>query len=219
MLIVALSDIHGYLNHIGSIAPALTKADIVLIAGDITNFGGLDQIKTVIDKIRKHNINVYAVPGNCDSSNVEQWLGDEGVNLNCNPTEFAGFKIFGFGGSLRCDRHESCKSLEDDLAVCLAHIEEQIEADDKVIVVSHYPAGGTRVDFDGNSHRGSVSIRRFLESNQPVLALSGHIHDAPGVDHIGKTTLVNPGPLRNGSYACIEITETGHINKVELFNV
>ena len=219
MFIVALSDIHGYLDHIGSITADLKKADLVLIAGDITNFGGAEQVSDVISEIKKHNANVYAVPGNCDSPNVEQWLSREGINLSCRLIEFEGFKIFGFGGSLPCERHGSSETMETDLAVCLGHIEEQIEPDDKVIVISHYPAGGTRVDFTGTGHAGSISIRRFIENRQPVLALSGHIHDAPGVDHIGKTTLVNPGPLRNGSYACIDITETGHIEKVELFNV
>ena len=40
MKIIALTDIHGHLGYLPQIAPQLAGADLVLIAGDLTTFGG-----------------------------------------------------------------------------------------------------------------------------------------------------------------------------------
>jgi Icc-related predicted phosphoesterase len=36
---------------------------------------------------------------------------------------------------------------------------------------------------------------------QPLICFTGHIHEARGIDAIGRTKLINPGPLREGGYA------------------
>ncbi len=40
---------------------------------------------------------------------------------------------------------------------------------------------------------GSASVRRAIETHQPLLGLHGHIHESPGVVKIGRTVCVNPG--------------------------
>ena len=40
---------------------------------------------------------------------------------------------------------------------------------------------------------GSKSIRRAIETHQPLLGLHGHIHESQGVAKIGRTTCINPG--------------------------
>jgi len=40
---------------------------------------------------------------------------------------------------------------------------------------------------------GSKSVRRAIETHQPLLGLHGHIHESPGVAKIGRTLCVNPG--------------------------
>jgi Icc-related predicted phosphoesterase len=69
----------------------------------------------------------------------------------------------------------------------------------RTIYVMHSPPFGTRLDLiqKGNS-AGSRSIKTFIERNQPLLTLHGHIHEAPElsgtyVDRIGETLCVNPG--------------------------
>ena len=69
----------------------------------------------------------------------------------------------------------------------------------RTIYVMHSPPFGTEVDqIRGGRFTGSRSIRRFIESAQPLLTLHGHIHEAPELsgsyhDRIGKTLCVNPG--------------------------
>ncbi len=57
---------------------------------------------------------------------------------------------------------------------------------------------------------GSIAVRKFIETYEPQLCLTGHIHEAAGTDKIGKTIIINPGMLKDGGY--IEVTE----NKGEL---
>jgi Icc-related predicted phosphoesterase len=43
----------------------------------------------------------------------------------------------------------------------------------------------------------------------------GHIHEARGISHMGKTVIVNPGPASIGNAAILERDEKGRA-KVEL---
>ena len=69
----------------------------------------------------------------------------------------------------------------------------------KAIYIMHSPPFGTRLDLiQGGKSAGSRSIKTFIEKNQPLLTLHGHIHESPElssayVDRIGKTLSINPG--------------------------
>jgi hypothetical protein len=47
---------------------------------------------------------------------------------------------------------------------------------------------------------------------QPILVVSGHVHEAQGEDKIGSTVLVNTGPAKNGKYARISIDKSIVVN-------
>ncbi|MEN6378200.1 MAG: hypothetical protein ABFD15_01290 [Methanofastidiosum sp.] len=49
---------------------------------------------------------------------------------------------------------------------------------------------------------------------QPLVAVSGHVHESRAIDSIGKTQLLNPGPLKDGYYGIVKID--GKEVKVEL---
>jgi Icc-related predicted phosphoesterase len=69
----------------------------------------------------------------------------------------------------------------------------------RTIYVMHSPPFGTRLDLiQGGKSAGSRSIKTFLERNQPLLTLHGHIHESAELsgaymDRIGKTLSINPG--------------------------
>jgi Icc-related predicted phosphoesterase len=71
----------------------------------------------------------------------------------------------------------------------------------KTVYIMHSPPFGTRLDLiQGGTAAGSRSIKAFIERNQPLLTLHGHIHESPELsgaclDRIGKTLSVNPGQL------------------------
>ena len=49
---------------------------------------------------------------------------------------------------------------------------------------------GGQIVFAG---AGSQSVRRAIETHQPMLSLHGHIHESQAVIKIGRTTCINPG--------------------------
>ena len=74
----------------------------------------------------------------------------------------------------------------------------------KAVYVMHSPPFGTNLDVIAGGHSvGSRSIRKFIETFQPLLALHGHIHEAPRLsgkylDRIGRTLCLNPGQWQSG---------------------
>ena len=75
------------------------------------------------------------------------------------------------------------------------------------VMVTHEPPFDTCADLAfTDEHVGSSAIRSFIEQRQPLACFCGHIHEGAGLDRIGDTIIVNPGPLRRGRYgwACIE---------------
>jgi len=69
------------------------------------------------------------------------------------------------------------------------------------IYIMHSPPYRTRLDLiQGGLSAGSRSIRAFIERDQPLLTLHGHIHESVQLsgtyfDWIGDTLSVNPGQL------------------------
>jgi hypothetical protein len=69
----------------------------------------------------------------------------------------------------------------------------------------------TRLDMvPSGEHAGSIPVRSFIERFKPTLVISGHIHEARGIDSIGETTLINPGPAR-GNYAEITLNNKASV--------
>jgi len=202
MDILAISDLHNKVGNISAISKELAKADIVLIAGDITNFGGGKHARQMISEIQKYNDNILAVPGNCDPPSVDKYLTSKNLSLHCNLVELDGIKFMGLGGSIPTASPDG----EENFGISLAALEKQLSPGDRSILVTHQPAHGTKLDsVDGSRHSGCMAIRDFIVKNQPILAVSGHIHEAIGIDTIGQTTLINPGPISRGTYGYITI--------------
>jgi Icc-related predicted phosphoesterase len=121
----------------------------------------------------------------------------------------------GVGGSMPCPRKVQGEAEMPDLAVCFEHISKLAPRDMKMVFVCHYPPAGTCVDLrDSGGHAGSEYVRDFIIEHQPILAVTGHVHEAVGVGRLGETTLVNPGSLAQGNYAVISISDK--VDSVEL---
>ncbi len=88
---------------------------------------------------------------------------------------------------------------EDDIRNDLEKIFEGSDKE-KSIFVFHAPPHGTKLDIiHGGENMGSRSVREFIEKEQPLLTLHGHIHESAEIsgsikDRIGRTLCVNPGP-------------------------
>ncbi|MDH7599789.1 MAG: metallophosphoesterase family protein [Sedimentisphaerales bacterium] len=203
MRLVLLADIHGHISGLDAIRQEISQADAVLIAGDITHFGGPAEARAVLDPIAAIGRPVLAVHGNCDTPEVGRLLAEGDMGINGRLVKLGDISFVGVGGSLVCSGRTPCEQDEDQFEACLHAACQGCEG--KVVLVTHQPPYGTRLDLISGRHGGSTSIRRFIEDFRPVLAVCGHFHEAVGVDTLGQTTIVNPGPFKSGRFAVAQI--------------
>ena len=67
---------------------------------------------------------------------------------------------------------------------------------------------------------GSKTVKQFIEEKQPLLVLTGHIHESPGSVKIGRTWVVNPGSeysegIFKGFIIDLEDTKITAVRRVE----
>ncbi|UCB45501.1 MAG: metallophosphoesterase [Spirochaetota bacterium] len=208
MVIVGISDIHGHIEAIENASEILSKADLVLITGDITHFGRREDAESIIDKVKCYSKQLYAVPGNCDYPEVGSYLSIESISLDGQCAVIDNFAFIGIGGSLPCPGKTPNEYTEEDFAVMMNELKKKIPKDLPCILITHQPPFGTRCDLvRSGEHVGSRALRSFIIEKKPLLCFSGHIHEAHGVDTIGITKVVNPGPLLHGGYALADIAK------------
>lgn len=202
MNILALADLHGHTRHFPKIAQQLRRADLILLCGDITNFGTAADAERVLSELGRFNKNILAVPGNCDPLSVQQFLKTQGCDLHGDFRVVKGIGFAGLGGSLPCPGHTPMELAEQQYETLLDAIIGKIDSTLPLVLVSHQPPFKTindQVWF--RRHVGSRTIRRFIEAYQPLICFTGHIHEGRGMDQIGLTTVVNAGPFRQGHYS------------------
>ena len=204
MRIIAIGDIHNRLDYPPYINSQLQAADLILKAGDITNFGDQYEANQVLDRIAMLNDKILAVSGNCDRPGVTKILTDRDINLHAVPRIVEGIMFFGIGGCNKTPFHTPQEYTDDEMKDLLKNFRKKSESS-KQVLVTHAPPHKTKLDkiFLG-LHVGSKVIREFIDDFQPDLAVCGHIHEARGVDRIGKTLAINPGPFPR-HYALIEV--------------
>ncbi|USS40083.1 metallophosphoesterase [Thermococcus aggregans] len=205
MRIIAVTDIHGKANKVRELLEHLKgqEFDLILIAGDITHFGGRESAYNILKEFLDFGKSFYAVMGNCDGRDVLELLEELNIGLHGKRVEFNGVGITGIGGSNITPFSTIWEFSEEEIWEILTR-----NYKDGDIILSHVPPKDTNVDktFVG-THAGSKSLRKFIEEKQPPLVICGHIHEGTGIDKIGETMIVNPGPLSRGHYAVIDFDE------------
>ncbi|MBT3311510.1 MAG: YfcE family phosphodiesterase [Desulfobacterales bacterium] len=219
MNIIGLADIHGNLSQIDEISDQLSKADLVLLIGDITNFGRADDVKEVIEKVRKKASGIVAVSGNCDFPEVDDYLNSENLNFHGNSRIVDGICFVGVGGSLVTPFKTPNEISEDDFKSHLDEAMSGFPVENPLILVSHQPPFQTSCDvLSSGDHVGSKSVRHFIEDYKPLACFTGHIHESRSIDKIGMTYVINPGPLWQGHYAVAEINN-GTIESADIVKI
>lgn len=206
MKIIAIPDMHGSTKGIDRIAEDLSSADIVLLAGDLTNFGHENDAVRIVDEVRKYANEIYAIPGNCDYGDVNHYLIEQGIGVHGKGVVVDGVAFVGVGGSLPAPGRTPTEYSEAELQEFMDIAIEEVPDHLPLILMAHQPPLNTKIDrITNGTHVGSRAVRSFIEEHQPLICFSGHIHEGIGIDTIGETKLINPGPFRQGGYAFAEI--------------
>lgn len=216
MDLICISDLHGRIDVLDRISGAAGEADILVVAGDITNFGKREAAEEMVGRLLSINPNLLAVPGNCDTPEVNDVLEEHGIGIHGKGTVKHGAAFFGLGGSGVTPFGTPQEYREGKLGELLMRGYEHVEKHAPKVLVSHSPPLGTRADLTGSGlHVGSSAVRSFIEAHPVDLVVCGHIHEARGKDSLGDTWIVNPGPAHMG-YARISLGDRVRIDFVRL---
>ncbi len=196
---IFITDIHGRFGALLKLPPA----ELLLVGGDITNFGTPEDLHEFAETATSRFPRVLAVAGNCDPAAAPDVLAVCGIGLPLEGRAEGGVRFFGISGAPF--NHGSTPFEWPDGA---AHAWMPRPSADGLpsVLLSHAPprrvlTGRLLNGFDAGSRTVEAAVCRL----RPVLVLSGHIHEARGTDALAYpgTQAVNPGPLRAGFYAAL----------------
>jgi Icc-related predicted phosphoesterase len=199
MRIAAVADVHMGPSGCGleksDFAAVNSHADVLVIAGDLTNLGTVDEMKWCLEILSDVKIPIVTVLGNHDfESNKEVELAEmvrargihllDGTCFELDGVGFAGTK--GFGGGF--GRYQLAEFGEDCIKSFVKQSEKEAEklrhslsqlTTKKRIVVTHYAP--IRATVEGEPEPiypflGSSHLEMILDEVRPDLALHGHAH-------------------------------------------
>jgi Icc-related predicted phosphoesterase len=209
MIVLALTDIHGSYAALPRIADELEAADVVILSGDLTNFGHKRDAERIVRDVTQCARRVLAVPGNCDYPDVSAYMDELEINLHGTHKIIDGMGFVGVGGSLPAPGSTPFEFSEEELRSLLDSAAEGLPEGTPTILVAHQPPFGTPSDqIYSGEHVGSTAVRSFIEAYQPMLCLTGHIHEAAGIHPLSRTQIVNPGPFGRRGYAYAVVGQT-----------
>jgi len=198
MKVLVFTDIHGDSLIISKLMQKVKKEkpDAMICAGDMTNFGfGL---RSILKKFDSTGIPLFIIPGNHETDEEIRIYSRDMKNvrsIHLRPILFHSLYIIGCGGGGFTAQHAEFEMSEKKFADAMKKMKLQ-DHKYRTLIVTHQPPYKTELDLIFGEHVGSTSIRKFIREHQPDFCITGHIHENEGKqDHIGKTLVLNPGPL------------------------
>lgn len=207
MNILILTDIHGKTAFIDRVSSLAARFDLIVIAGDVTYFKPLGFSVEILRRIgAKTGKTVFFIPGNCDDPNLLDYSEDNLLNIHRKLVEHRGFLFYGIGGSNKTPFNTWIEWGENDIEKFLKDLDRSNVDYRRLIMVTHSPPYGVMDDVNG-LNVGSKALREFLNNRNPLLWITGHIHEYSNWVKIGGTTVVNPGPFMRGYYGLLTIKQ------------
>ena len=210
--VLLLADLHGQYGKLDSFLAL--DPEIVIIAGDITQFGPCEDALELLARI---DVPCFAVPGNCDPKELAGALEEsEAVSLHGSCISLGKISLAGVGGSNPTPFGTPNELSEEEIGALLAAATERMEKNVHNILVCHAPPRGT-LDRAGPARVGSTSLRK--EMKRFDLVCCAHIHEEKGVEEVDGVVVVNPGPASEGNCAIITLGDEARDIRVELLTV
>lgn len=206
MKILAISDPHGDYSKIMEMMEKAGDFDLAVIVGDITDFGPNEKVEELIEMFDRP---VIAIPGNCDQRSILEALdASKAINLHGKAEQIGNIRFIGLGGSNPTPFNTPFELSEEEIEKTLEGMVCSAENNDDcgtLVLLTHAPPHGARDELPFG-HVGSKAIQKFV--GRVDLIVCGHIHEAKGLEQVGKTVVVNPGEACKGSCALIKLEET-----------
>jgi len=202
MKIYAAADIHGAQYRLNLILDQIQahKPDIVVICGDITQFGPGETAKIFLNQIP---VKTFAIPGNIDSVDVGVAISEsKAVNIDRKRVLQNDLSFIGVGG----DIPQSLSSLEINDTGFMKPFD--LVLDENSVLVTHVPPFRTQDRVFIGHYIGNKELRTLIDSHRPCLVLCGHVHEDPGFMVVGSTTVVNCSLGKRTEGALIDVNDT-----------
>lgn len=189
--ILTASDIHGNKRTIERLAKKAEeeKVDLIILAGDLTLWDM--EAKGLISPFAKLKKPILVIPGNHDSPELVEFLSQkypQTKNLHGYSISVNGLGIFGVGGA----NFGNTSLTEEEFFNKLEKAHNKIKDSKKKLMVTHMHPYRSKAEFSGI--KGSKGIRRAIKEFSPDIAISGHIHEAEGLEEkIYKTKFYSIG--------------------------
>ncbi len=202
MRILAIADLHGAQYRLNLVLQNIVtyKPDVVIVCGDLTQFGPGEVATNLLNQIPTRTL---AVPGNIDTFDVDQGINmSSAINLDRKHTVLQGIPFVGIGREIPTEL--------PDLLIDVEATQEPLKniLTPSCILVTHYPPYKSQDRIFIGTHGGSKELRRIIDRYKPRLVLCGHIHEDPGMIMVGETTVVNCSMGKRTEGAIVEINDS-----------
>ncbi|WP_155371733.1 metallophosphoesterase family protein [Catellatospora vulcania] len=214
--VAAVGDVHMDVDVLGRYRPSLEqlgeRADVLLLAGDLTRHGTVNEAECVAREFGDLPVPVVAVLGNHDYHSDQQRevtkvlaaggitvLEGEGITISCRDVKFgvAGIKGFGGGFAGRCASMFGEQEIKDFVrttekaATRLQAALLSLDADVLVAMTHYAPVPDTLLGepLEIYPFLGSYLLGQAIDSAPTALAVHGHAH-------AGVERGVTPGGVR-----------------------
>lgn len=222
MKLLVISDLHAHNEILDKMDDLFKEADAVVFGGDFAECFKPETGREALDKLCKKHDTIFAVLGNCDNEDFLEDLEDQDVCVENTLVFHEGLAFAGSGGGTKFTGETEFERTEEevmsDFNIVLNSVEQTGDKSlwNSLILVSHNPPVGKGIDsFDGEHHAGSQKFTDFINENQPLAVVCGHIHEGVGIEKFGETVVINPGSLgEKGTYAWLNVEKTGDSWKV-----
>lgn len=185
-------DIHGDYKALDKLIKKAESlgVDVLVCAGDLSNFG--EELEKLVKRL-DIGLPLYMIPGNHETEEEIKELDskfDFFHNLHLKAKKINDSLLVGCGGGGLSPYHTPFEKSEKYFEKELKKFKDL----KKSTLVTHAPPADTELDSIKGEHVGVKSIRKFIEKEQPGLAVCGHLHENSGKStKIGETKIVNPG--------------------------
>lgn len=199
MKILAVADIHGSQYRLNIVLKNIENysPDLVIICGDITQFGPGELAKNFLNQIPTETL---AITGNIDTLDVNKAIDEsKATNIISKKVIKDGVSFIGMD-----------ETNQNDFKIL-----EKKASSEKIVLVSHKPPYGAQDKIFIGMHGGSKELRNMIEKIKPCLVLCGHIHEDPGFVKIGETIVVNCSMGKKGEGAFIELNEKISVKMID----
>lgn len=172
--------------------------------------------------LNKIGVPVMVVPGNMDAPEslfftqlFEYELTLKNIRLGHeNILYYGGLFFSGFGGEITSDQSEKNFVLQYPLQMAHFYLRKLCYLNGQKVIVLHTPPQ-SKVDLEKGKHKGCAGVNELIEWLSPDFVFCGHAHHARGEDWLGKSHIINPGPLKEGCYTLVDT----HKHEVSFENI